>query len=132
MAFRLSKTDSARLEKFQAELNTWREQIDNEFLRVTLALGAAVQDINAMIERHNAAISDARVFVLRVSSEFRDAYDEKSERWQESDAGQAASGFVEDWEHAHDALRYIDPVCVVLPDAPETKCKDLDLPTESD
>ena len=38
-------------------------------------------------------------FVETVASGLRDEYDEKSDRWKEGDAGQAAEQFVNSWEY---------------------------------
>ena len=50
------------------------------------------------IRAYNAALSGAATFAETIATERREEWDGRSERWQESDAGQNAATFVEEWE----------------------------------
>lgn len=50
------------------------------------------------IDKYNALLTEVKAFTESVSEEARNKYDEKSEKWQESEAGQAAYEFISSWE----------------------------------
>lgn len=54
--------------------------------------------LEANIVAYNAAIEDVRVFAGEVHERMSDEFEDKSEKWQESDAGTAAAEMLEAWE----------------------------------
>jgi hypothetical protein len=124
---RLTKKQVERLGELQDALQYERAAISGEFQRTRVALHAAVQDYNIMVERHNRSLARAREFVETVAAELRDAVDEKSDKWKDSDAGQAAEGMVEEWENAR--LEDVELLQVLEPDPPHFE-ESLNLPEE--
>lgn len=96
MAFKLTKAQIKERDSMVAAL---REKAE--------AMTAAKTAWEEAVNDYNGAISDTKTFVENLAAEFRDEYDNKSERWQEGERGEAASTFVEAWEEvsldAHDA-----------------------------
>ena len=128
---KLTKTESAALAEHALQLRLDREGIDRSFKELVHILTTVTEGINAEIDAHNDRILQAQAFVDVVSARLRDIYDEKSERWQESEAGAAALEMVEAWEHAD--LDALDMVVVLAPDAPnESYNESLNLPEEPD
>jgi hypothetical protein len=69
------------------------EKINNEIMEAQIRLTAA-------IEVYNERVDDARAFAEGVASEMDDYMSDRSDRWQESDAGSAYSAWKEEWENA--------------------------------
>lgn len=130
MAFRLSKAQRTELANYQRALRHEREQIATEFARAMDTIREAIGDLNeSCIAVHNETVEKASAFVESVAEEFRDQYDERSERWQESEAGQAALAFVEEWENAD--VETVESVRFATPDNPFFN-ESLNLPEESE
>lgn len=62
------------------------------------ALNTAHAAMVEAIRAYNAALAVAATFAEKIATERREEWDGRSERWQESDAGQNAATFVEEWE----------------------------------
>lgn len=62
------------------------------------ALNTAHAAMVEAIRAYNAALAAAATFAETIATERREEWDGRSERWQESDAGQNAATFVEEWE----------------------------------
>lgn len=122
----------------QKELNLRLDELRQAYLKVEEARRqlliewvAAANAYNETVENYNDAMNETKSFVESVGEGLRNDYDDKSERWQESDAGQAANDMIPEWEEFDpDPLERIE---VVEPDELEESCeqKILDLPTES-
>jgi hypothetical protein len=78
------------------------------------AVSAALDRLNRTVAAYNGTVTDGRAAVKAVADRLRDEWDEKSEKWQEGEAGQAAESFVTEWEEAMDATDTL--ALVVLPD----------------
>jgi hypothetical protein len=92
MAFRLSKTQN---KEFYAAAQV---AIDR-FSALELAVG-----------EYNEALSELRGMVEGFVEEWRSAYEDRSEKWQESDKGTAANEFIDEWEAFAGELEAIDEV----------------------
>jgi hypothetical protein len=62
------------------------------------ALNTAHAAMVEAIRAYNAALAAAATFAETIATERREEWDGRSERWQDSDAGQNAATFVEEWE----------------------------------
>jgi hypothetical protein len=130
MAFRLSKRQAAELADYSRALRIERANIADEFARVMDVIRDEIGNLNeCFIAPHNETIQKAAAFVESVAEEFRDVYDERSERWQESEAGQQALAFVEEWENAR--LEEVDSCRFLTPDGPYFE-ESLNLPERSE
>lgn len=76
----------------------------NETVRV------AREALDAKIAEYNEALEPARGFASDFASAMSDAVGERSEKWQESEKGEAASSFVSEWEGAEFGDFEIDDV----------------------
>lgn len=86
-------------------------------------LTAARLDVEDALARYNLALAEADVFRSEIADQFQNEYDDKSEKWQESDAGSAASDLIDEWSNVD-----FEMVEFQL-DHPERL---LDLPTETE
>jgi hypothetical protein len=81
MAIKLNKSDSAKLQRIVSGLQT---------------AGDVVRDaVTAYVDR----LAEAKEFRDEMVQKWQDEIAEKSERWQEGDAGSAATEFVDAWEN---------------------------------
>jgi hypothetical protein len=60
----------------------------------------AIADVNGVIDEYNAILDEAENFRDEVVSEMDTYYDERSEKWQETDAGSS----YQDWKGQYEAL----------------------------
>lgn len=111
MAFKLTKEEEKRLDDIyqraevaQGRLEDAKSELENEIQRL----------IDGFNETHldpfNAIIEEARGFVEDIANERTGEYDEKSERWQEGERGQAAYDWCQTWEQASFELDEIGQV----------------------
>ena len=80
MAFRLNK-------KQETEYNELRGILE-----------ARMADVQSAVEAFNTAREAFETFRDERASDFNDQIGEKSDKWQEGDAGQAAQEFAQEWD----------------------------------
>lgn len=83
MAFKLTKAQAT-------EQATLVEQLEQ-------AAATAADSITA----YNEALSNAREFCSDIAETAQEAWNDKSEKWQESDKGQEVQGWIETWQEAN-------------------------------
>lgn len=130
---RISKTTANELRMHRAAVRACVTEIDREIALVPNRLREAVADLNRLLVNYVAAANAANKFVESTGSDLRDDFDNKSDRWKESDAGIAADEMISAWEQgiSYDAI----PVMVLEPDfpTPSISVEELDeLPEESE
>lgn len=96
----LAKEQRRRVEEVAERLRTARTALDNEIEIYNAALNKAWTDLNAKLETYNEAARDAKELAEEVHSDLENFHDERSEKWQESDAGSAFRSWVEEWGNA--------------------------------
>ena len=74
---------------------------------------AARKGLEQAIEAYNAAIADLRRHIETIAHAWQDAFDQRSERWQDSNAGIDARTAIEAWDELAEALEDVD---LELPD----------------
>lgn len=130
---RLSRQEEKLRQELVAEMREAEKLVRYRFRELLSKLEAAPEDLNEAIRLYNAVLAKAQVFSSALAETFRESFDEKSERWQEGEAGQSADSFIQEWEEFKtDAL---DEVFIVQPELEEEPChaKALDsLPSESE
>lgn len=98
MSFSLSKAE----EKYRQTLINDLHEAEDEILGLIKGaedtISEQVERVNEKIREYNQLLENARSFVANRVTEFQEAYDEKSEKWQEGDAGTAAQELINEWE----------------------------------
>lgn len=97
MAFKLTKKEISDREELVSILN---EKCDAfEQVQADAVLGnATADDLSTALAAVVVAVSNAETFRDEVATRFRDEYNEKSEKWVESDKGNEVDGFISEWE----------------------------------
>lgn len=96
MAFKLTRQ----------ELNRRDEIVNDLRSKLTLLEQTLEQDPQNPDDTTNAAavftvvVNEAEEFRDEVATRLREEFDNRSEKWQESDAGDEASGLIDEWESA--------------------------------
>lgn len=63
-------------------------------------LAAAESALESAIEAYNAVLAEAREHCQEIAETAQSEWDEKSERWQESDKGVEAQAWITEWADA--------------------------------
>jgi hypothetical protein len=88
------------------------------------AMEAAWADVENAQEKYNATITEANDFVVGLAEKARAYFDEKSEKWQEGEKGEAHNAWVEDLESI--SLDEADLSCPDPIDEPDSEADRLD------
>jgi len=115
---RLTKQEIQRLREHRESVALAAGKLRAEAADVRAKLSMALQPLNAAEVKYSLMVRTAQAFVEQVAGRLRDDWDEKSERWQEGEAGQAALALVEEWECAADKLEPLEGTELLFPDLP--------------
>jgi hypothetical protein len=98
MAYKLSKSDAKEKDDHAKKLRQLREKLDEAFTVAENEMQAAVDRLNDVIREYNEACLAARDFVDTAASGWKELWEAKSDKWQESETGQAVDTFIQTWE----------------------------------
>jgi hypothetical protein len=133
MAFKLTRSEESRLELLRDKLADARLTLEAVFNAQSAVIEDAYAEINAALAPYNEIVEEARGFVEDIASEREGEWDDKSERWQESDRGQAARDWFEQWRSAAECeIETIDDLEPTVPEFNPVDVSDLleNLPVE--
>jgi hypothetical protein len=117
MAFKLTKKERAEYEVHTADLSEAAAKLYRAVDEYNAAVAEARDALEAPLAAYNAALEVAGAFVAGIHEASQEAYDDKSERWQESEAGQNAYAWLESWESIDfDPVELDEPVELEEPD----------------
>jgi exonuclease VII small subunit len=135
VAFKLTSKEDARKSELEAELEQEVGAMEDAKTELQDAIQKLIDDFNEQhVEPLNAKLTEARGFVEDIYNERQGEYDDKSERWQEGERGEAAQSWLTEWQTGMDALDDMSPieaptVDIEIPDAHNTLAQ---LPFEMD
>jgi DNA repair exonuclease SbcCD ATPase subunit len=95
VAFKLTAADLKERDEMIASVKEKQAKLNEEIAVFNDALDAAQDRLEEFINDLNGAISDLRDFIENKQSQFEGEYDDKSEKWQEGDKGQAVMQWIE-------------------------------------
>lgn len=90
----LSKAQSKRRDELIEQLNEAKELVEKRMDKLRDAEAAVCDAINAV----NEVVAEINEFAGEVAAEQEDYYSERSEKWQESEAGEAYAEWKSQWE----------------------------------
>ena len=110
MAFKLTKQELNRRDELRDKLADARIDLDEAIAEQNRIIEDAYSAINAALDDYNEVVNEAYGFVEDIHAEREGEYDDKSERWQEGERGQAAYEWLDTLANERDELTGIDPL----------------------
>lgn len=102
MAFRADKVSLETREKLVTALAEKRAELDSALEAFNAQIAPLSADLRQAIEDYNSLLFDARAFVEEFVAEMQTEFEDKTERWQDSDRGQAVAEWISDLENSAD------------------------------
>jgi len=110
------------------------EQLVEDFAAVELAIAKFNEDaanafaaVEVARDAYTDALGAAAAFVEDVRSDAQSYFDDRSEKWQEGEAGEAYQEWLDELDAVHlDAAEIDEPAEVELPDRPEIEMPEFD------
>lgn len=135
MAFKLTKQEDARKSELESELEQLVGDATDGLQELRDKIGELVTDFNEKYVTPLAEkMTEAYGFVEDIVNERQTDFDDKSERWQEGERGQAAQSWLQDWESGMQGLEA--PESLEAPDLyfdiPDASNALTELPFEAD
>ena len=97
MAFRLTNRESSLRDEYVHRLRKAHEDVTAAMVDFNEKLDKLTGDVNQAVARYNEVQADAQEFISNITARLEEEVNDKSEKWQESDRGQAASTFLDEW-----------------------------------
>lgn len=114
---KLNKSQVQQRDVLVAALQDQQEEVElaiNHFNEQMIELFAAVEEA---IESYNGTVRDAAEYVSTIAQDAESAFDERSERWQESERGERFREWVDEWMNVVlDEVQIEQPEEVDVPD----------------
>jgi archaellum component FlaC len=130
MTFKLSIAKAAERDNYVDALRERSEKIKDAIVAFNEEMERQKDNVILALNEYNGIMEEVRVFVDAVRQTAQDAFEEKSEKWQESDNGQKAANFIEEWDNADLFDHEIDFPEPIDPEAPDHATTLEDLPEE--
>jgi hypothetical protein len=106
---RLSKKQQERHEELLVQLTTARDDLNQAIIHFNEEVSKLHGDLAPKVTAVNEAITLVNAFVEEIHGDQECFYDERSEKWQENDAGQAYADWMGEWEMSIDELELEEP-----------------------
>lgn len=111
MAFKLTKAEDARKSELESELEQLQNEATDGLEELRDKIAALVEDFNReFVEPLTEKINEAYGFVEDIQNERQGDFDDKSERWQEGERGEAAQSWLQEWENGLQGLEAPSPL----------------------
>lgn len=114
MSIKLTKQEQKEHAQLAEELKHHNQRVRFELAALLEALRLAPIALNVAIQLRNGVAKRVETFAEEVHDRMRDEFEEKSERWQEGDAGQEASSLIEEWDGVN--VEEFEEVVIVEPE----------------
>ena len=101
---RISKASSTEIENLRSDVADAQAAVESAVDEFNEALAVAREPLEEAISNYNQALAELRGRLESERDEHQSTWDEKTERWQESDRGNAASEWIDTIGNAADAL----------------------------
>jgi hypothetical protein len=119
VSFKLDKADKQRRGELVEQLSAAAAKVEDAINVYNAGLEALKGPLEAEIEAYNALVTEARDFAEDRANVADEAISDKSDKWQESERGEAAVAFRDEWQNLS-----LDDVEIDLPDDVETPALD--------
>ena len=113
---KLAKKQLKQRQDLSAQMEAAKEELEAAVETYNGAMSEAWEKVSEALNRLNETITAADEFRSEIESEQEEYYDERSERWQEGDAGQAYQAWKEDWGTELSEVEMEKPDDLEMPD----------------
>jgi cell division GTPase FtsZ len=97
MAFKLSKSEIARRDQYIEKLREMRGKVEDQVAIFNEAVTELRTPLDEALTEYAELFEEVRGWAEDIGSEAQAAIDDKSERWQDGDTGQAAQAWATKW-----------------------------------
>jgi hypothetical protein len=105
VAFKLTKQEDARKSELESELEQLVGDATDGLEVLREKIGELVTEFNEKyVSPLSEKMTEAYGFVEDIVNERQGDFDDKSERWQEGERGQAAQSWIQEWENGMQGL----------------------------
>jgi hypothetical protein len=135
VAFKLTKAEDARKSEYESELNQIVGDADDAKTELESKIEDLIREFNEkVVDPLNEKLNEVRGFVEDIKNERQGEFDDKSERWQEGERGEAAQEWIQRYESAESELEEMSQIEVPTLDIqiPDAESILADLPFEMD
>jgi len=112
MLFKLGKEQIAQRDAIAVKIQEQREAVDTAVVAFNDAMTVARNELQAALDIYNEALTEAKTFAEDVAQNWENDFEEKSERWQEGEKGEAVREMIEAWQSVD-----LDEAAIDMPDA---------------
>lgn len=99
MAFKLTAAERKMRAALVDKLTEGAEALREEIETFNAAQREAFAPVAEAAAAYNAILAEVEIFRESIAEPHRETWDDRSEKWQDGDAGGAAHDFVEAWEN---------------------------------
>ena len=121
--FKLNKTQQDERDNLIDALRERAQKIHDTIIDYNNIMEEQKDRVIQALNEYNGIMEEARTFVDGIGTKAQDAIDEKSDKWKESENGEKASNFAEEWSNAdmfdHE-IEFPDPIDPEMPDHADT------------
>lgn len=133
MTVKLSKAEETDKAKLAADTAAARDKLETAVDTYNAGLTALNETLQAAVDEYNSTLEDVASFADGIAADAEAEIEDRSERWQEGDAGQAAKQFAEVWRELANKAEAIEidmPGELEQPDGGDLPGELDDAPTE--
>jgi hypothetical protein len=118
MAFKINKQQLIERDALAADLRRKAEALNSAIVAFNQAIEPLSQAVHEALEDYNETLEEARTLASSVTEAAQQAFDAKSEKWQDSDKGIQVRSWIEQWEVSLDDvdLELPEPLSEIDPD----------------
>jgi hypothetical protein len=129
MSFQLTKTERKLRDQLLAQLQQTSADTANAIDAFNAQMAVLWMNLSQTINAHNKVLAAVETFRQEIAERLQNEFDEKSDRWQESKAGEAADEMIDQWSEPFYGLEIERPDDLDGDDMPDAKILS-NLPTE--
>jgi hypothetical protein len=107
---KLSKAQEAERQRLADELRAAEESVKEGITQFNAAMEMAMEDLTMALDSYHDAVTEANAFRQQIEGDISGYYEDKAEKWQDSEAGQANLNWRDQWRER------LEDIEVTIPD----------------
>lgn len=113
---KLNKEQLAKLEQFKEAIGDERDALELEIDAYNALMSETWNRVESALTKLNEKIVEAEEWRAEMAAEMQQYFDERSERWQEGEAGCAYQDWINEWDQYLTEVELEAPEDVEMPD----------------